>query len=408
MRILISAYACEPDKGSEPAVGWNCIREIARFHEVWTITRTNNRHPIEKALAKEPLPNVHWVYFDLPRWASFWKKGNWGVHPYYYLWQAGAYFVARKLHRLVGFNIVHHVTFANYWMPSFLALLRIPFVWGPVGGGESTPRAFRRCFSLRGRLYDVMRDLARSLGQLDPFVRLTARRAALGVATTAETAVRLRGLGCRKVLIISQVGLSAEEILRLASFTVRKSEPFRLVSVGNLLHFKGFELGLRAFARFQSQFPASEYWIIGEGPERKRLEELAQKLGVIDRVTFWGALPRPEVFGKLAQCDVLVHPVLHDSGGYVCSEAMAAGRPVICLSVGGPALQVTEETGFKIRPITPEQAVHDIALALAVLSADRDHCFRLGQAGRRRVREHFAMEAKAKLLANLYELVRGT
>jgi glycosyltransferase involved in cell wall biosynthesis len=87
---------------------------------------------------------------------------------------------------------------------------------------------------------------------------------------------------------------------------------------------------------------------------------------------------------------------------------MAVGRPVICLSIGGPSLQVTEETGFETPAIAPEQAVHDIALALLVLATDRDLCFRLGKAGRCRVQEHSAIETKANLLANLYELVRGT
>ena len=389
-------------------MGWNWVRQISRFHEVWVITRANNREPIESALVKEALPNVHWVYFDLPRWARFWKKGNWGVHPYYYLWQVGAYFVGRRLHREIGFDLVHHVTFVNYWMPSFLALLPLPFIWGPVGGGESAPRTFWQSFSLRGKVFEILRDLARTLSRFDPFVLLTARRAMLGLATTEETRKQLEALGCEPAFVYSQLGLSPDEINQLGNLPLREGEPFRLVSVGNLVHWKGFHLGLRAFARFRHQFPASEYWIIGEGPERKRLEEMAQKLGIIDGVTFWGALPRHKVFEKLAQCDVLVHPSLHDSGGYVCSEAMAAGRPVICLSIGGPALQVTEETGFEIRAIAPEQAVHDIALALRVLATDRDLCFRLGQAGRCRVREHFSIENKVNLLANLYELVRGT
>jgi hypothetical protein len=94
MKVLLSAYACEPGKGSEPGVGWNWVRQIAPFAEVWVITRSNNREAIEKALAEEPLPNVHWVYFDLPRWARFWKKGQRGVHLYYYLWQVGIYFLA--------------------------------------------------------------------------------------------------------------------------------------------------------------------------------------------------------------------------------------------------------------------------------------------------------------------------
>jgi len=383
-------------------VGWNWVRQIARFHEVWVITRANNREPIEKALAEEPLPNVHWVYFDLPRWARFWKKGGRGVRAYYRLWQLGAYFVARKLHRRVGFDLVHHVTFVNYWIPSFLVLLPIPFLWGPVGGGESAPRAFRRCFSLRGRLYETLRDLARSLGQLDPFVRLTAQRATLGVATTEETAVRLRGLGCRKVMVLSSVGLPGEEIDQLGALTVRQSNPFRLVSIGNLLHLKGFDLGLRAFARFQSWFPAAEYWIIGDGPERKRLRKLAERLGVAGSVTFWGATPRWQVLEKLAECDVVLHASLHDSGGLACVEAMAAGRPVICLDLGGPALQVTEDAGIKVPATSPGEVVHDLADALYKLASSPELRARFRLGARKRVQEHFNWDNKGPFMTKLY------
>ena len=80
LKVLISAYACEPDKGSEAAVGWNWVLQISRSHEVWVITRENNQERIEKAAATKPLPNVHWVYFDLPRWARFWEAGGaWGA-----------------------------------------------------------------------------------------------------------------------------------------------------------------------------------------------------------------------------------------------------------------------------------------------------------------------------------------
>src|SRR5579864_6502517 len=151
LKVLMSAYAFEPERGSEPGVGWNWVQQIGKSEKVWVITKANNRRTIESALAKEPLPNVHFVYFDLPRWASFWKRGLRGIHAYYYLWQLGAYLVARRLHRQVGFDLVHHVTFVNYWMPSFLVLLPVPFLWGPVGGGESAPRAFWHFFSLRGK-----------------------------------------------------------------------------------------------------------------------------------------------------------------------------------------------------------------------------------------------------------------
>jgi glycosyltransferase involved in cell wall biosynthesis len=384
-------------------VGWNWACQAARSNEVWVITRSKNRSCIEALLAGDGVPNVHWVYFDLPRWAAFWKKGRRGIHLYYYLWQLGAYFVVRNLHQEVGFEMVHHVTFVNYWMPSFLALLPVPFVWGPVGGGESAPRAFRRCFGLRGRLYEGMRDLARTLAQLDPFVRLTARRARVGFATTEETAARLRELGCRKIIVLSEAGLPPDEIVRLGGFSGQKTSPFRLVSVGSLLHLKGFELGLRAFARFRPRFPGAEYWIIGDGPERKRLERVAKQLGVARSVSFWGNIPRWEVLEKLGDCDVLVHPSLHDSGGWVCLEAMAAGRPVVCLDLGGPGLQVTENTGIKVPAISPEQVVRDMANAFYELASYPELRARLSLGARNRVQEHFNWEKKGLFVTKLYK-----
>jgi glycosyltransferase involved in cell wall biosynthesis len=95
-----------------------------------------------------------------------------------------------------------------------------------------------------------------------------------------------------------------------------------------------------------------------------RLQTLAQDLGIAHRVKFWGRLPREQTLAKLGDCHILVHPSLHDTGGWVCVEAMATGRPVICLNLGGPAVQVTEETGFKIEAHNPEQAVRDLAASM--------------------------------------------
>ncbi len=401
MRILVSAYACSPGRGSEPGVGWNRVRQLARFHEVWVITRVKNRIAIEAAMAQEPLPNVHWIYHDLPRWARFWKKGRRGIYPYYYLWQLTAYLRVRKLHRQVGFDQVHHVTFVNYWTPSFLALLPVPFIWGPVGGGEAPPASFWRCFSPRGKVFEILRAIAERVGEMDPFLRATARRAAVALATTESTAKRLKILGCRDVIVYSEAGLPQEDIDQLSGIPNRRSAVFRLASLGDLLHWKGFELSLSAFAHFHAKFPQSEYWLMGEGPERERLERIAKELGVSESIKFWGRIPRSEVLEKLAQCDVLVHPSLHDSGGWVCIEAMAAGRPVICLDLGGPGIQVTEQTGFKVKPIAPKQAIADLARAMEQLMENPELRARMGEAGRRRVRECFAWDKKGEWLREL-------
>lgn len=402
LKVFLSAYACEPGKGSEPGVGWNWARQISRFHEVWVLTRPRYRPAITGAVAKQPLQGVHWIYFDLPAWALWWNKKDWGIHLHYYFWQIGAYLVGRRLHRQVGFDLAHHVTHACYWMPSFLSLLPVPLLWGPVGGGESFPRAFRSTLSSYGKAYETLRNLAQSLGHLDPFVRMTARRALIGLAATSETEKRIQALGCRKTLVFPTIGLPNDEHLLLNTLPTRQGNPFRVVSIGNLLHLKGFDLGLRAFADILPQFPASEYWIIGEGPEEKRLKRLAGNLGISEKVTFFGQLPRAQALEKLVQCDVLLHPSLHDSGGWACLEAMAAGRPVVCLDLGGPALQVTEDTGIKVPTTSPEQVVRGLAKALYRIASDPELQMQLSLGARKRVQEHFRYDQKGLFMADLY------
>lgn len=406
LKVLIFAYACRPNMGSEPGVGWNMAQELVKHcEEVWVITREDNRPLIEAELASRPVPGLHFVYCDLPRWAKWWKQGERGVYLHYYLWQIAAYLATRKLHREIGFDLVHHVTYGRYCAPSFAALLPIPFIWGPVGGGEAAPNTFWRDFSLSGKIYETLRDLSRWIGERDPFVHLTAQRSAVALAVTSETSARLSALGTRQIkTIVGQTGINQQELAQLEKFAGSSVQtPVRFISMGRLLHWKGFHLGLRAFA--QANLEESEYWLIGDGPERKRLEALVSELGIADRVRFLGKLPREEALRILGECCALVHPSLHDFSPTVCIEAMAASRPVICLDLGGPAVQVTEETGFKIPAHTPEQAVRDLAEAMVRLAKDLELQVRMGQAGHERVREMYRWETKGQILAQLYEEV---
>jgi glycosyltransferase involved in cell wall biosynthesis len=290
----------------------------------------------------------------------------------------------------------------NYYSPTFLALLPIPFVWGPVGGGESAPHTFQRWLGVRGRTMEAVRNLARKIGEMDPFVRITARRAAVALATTRETEARLSKIGCKKTEVLSAVGLPADELDELDKIPHRQNGPFRVVTVARILYWKGIELGLRAFAKFYESTPDSEYWIIGDGSDRARMERLANSIGIGSATVFWGQMSRPEVSDKIALSDVMLFPSLHDSGGQVCLEAMAARRPVVCLDLGGPGLQVTSEVGIKIPAVSPTQAIADIAKALGQLAVDPARRMRLGEAGRMRVRRSFNWDRKGELFAALY------
>ncbi|MEL6438135.1 MAG: glycosyltransferase family 4 protein [Cyanobacteria bacterium J06621_8] len=409
MKVLLSAYSCEPGKGSERGVGWNIAKEVAKYHEVWVLTRPDeSKTAIEAELARNPVPNLHFVYFTLPFWQDSLRWGQSGaMQLHYYLWQIQAYFVARKLHGQINFDIAHHVTFVRYSVPSLLSLLPIPFIWGPVGGGESAPAKFWADFNGKNKLYEYLRGIWRSIGELDPLTRLTAKNSTIAYATTKDTARKLSQLGALQIKQASAIGISQAEIEQLSQCPPPSGNPVRFINVARLLHWKGIYLGLRAFAA--ANIPDAEYWVVGDGPERENLEQLAQELKIAERVTFFGLLDREEVLVKLGQCSALVHPSLHDSGGCVHLEAMASGRPILCLDLGGAGETITPDIGIKVPAHNPQQAVNDLAQAMEKLADNPDLCLQMGQNGQQRIRELYSWSVKGKWLSEVYqECVNGS
>ncbi|MBW4480958.1 MAG: glycosyltransferase family 4 protein [Tildeniella torsiva UHER 1998/13D] len=406
INLLLSAYACNPEKGSEPGVGWNMAKELANHHQVTLLTRESNRQAIETSLGQAPVTNLTVVFCDVPILQGWFKQQQnlsvYLLHIHHYLWQWVVYLHAKKLHKTQNFELVHHVTYGRYSAPSFLSFLPVPFIFGPVGGGESAPAPFWQDFSLGNKFYEYMRNILRWIGERDPFVRLTIKNSDVAIVATPETALRLSRLGAKRIeRIYGQTGINQQELVRLGQLPEPSTgSKIRFISIGRLLHWKGFYLGLRAFA--QADLSDGEYWIVGDGAERKTLEALANNLGVGNRVKFWGNLSREQTLAKLGECDVLVHPSLHDFSPTVCLEGMAAGRPVICLDLGGPATQITHETGFKVPAHTPEQAVQDMAKVMETLAKAGPLRQQMGQAGRQRVSELYSWPSKGAFLNQIY------
>ena len=381
MRVLLSAFACEPDRGSETGLGWGLVREVAGSHDVWVLTEASHRSAIEWALSREPLPTARFLFIpgslsgespiDLNRGESS------GAAPYlsYILWQARAYRAAKSLHRRIGFDLVHHLTWVNSWLPTWMGLLGPAFVWN-AGVTERTLVPFLRDMSVRGKLQELNRSIAMvTLGLLTH--RWAARRAA-AILSGSEPGSWDKSL---PVIQLYPNAIEDSVLNQLGEIPPRNVQPFRVISMGRLLEWKGFALGLRAFARLRREFPDAEYWLIGEGPARQRLEAIAHELDCLDAVRFTGWLPRAECLRLLAEVDVLVHPSLHDGLATVLLEAMAARRPVVCLGIGGNAV-VAEGGGLVVGAETPARAVDGIHGALRSLLLDPRARLLAGQRGR--------------------------
>ena len=367
IRIIVVAYACAPDEGSEPGAGWMWARALARLGEVTVVTRANNRGLIESKLSHTPeRDSMQFIYVDLPPWARRWKKGRRGIHLYYGVWLLLAAREGRKESRKRRFDFVWHLTLANIWFGTSAGLIGAPLVYGPVGGGVGAPWRLLQSLGTRGMVHEVLRALVRSVARfVNPFARLSWRAARIILVQNPETEQWIPRRHRHKAHLFPNPVV--DELLT----EIPTPRAFSRVAVfaGSLLPLKGVNLAIQALG----QAPGWSLHVYGAGRDEARLRRLADDLHLGDRVIFKGWVNRTEVLRALAtSADVLLFPSLHEEGGWVVAEAAALGLPVICFDRGGPPVLLGDQEKALIVPLRNRADSVD-HLASALLQVPHGH-----------------------------------
>lgn len=346
MRILLSAFACEAERGSEPAVGWNWALRLARAgHDVWVITTSVGSEQNEQVRTREGLcNNLHFVCYDQVGFPKSLRKSRVGYFTYLQTWQFGAYVLAKRLHERLHFDTVHHVTFATARVGSIMWKLGIPFTFGPVAGGERIPWRLRKSLPASGKFWEWFRDLNNLFTRFFPIARSTFRGARQILVTNADTLRLIPAQYRSKCRVQIAIGIDLDN-WQPPQKPPRQQTDFKVLYVGLLHPRKGINLALRAFAALHERFPNSMFTIVGKGVAEEWLHGLAADLKITNFVNWVSWMPRDEVMQMYASYDVFLFPSLRDSGGIVVLEALANGLPVICLDLGGPGLLVDSSCG---------------------------------------------------------------
>ncbi len=409
MKILLSAYACEPNAGSESGVGWHWAIGLARLgHDVWVLTAARHRRAIERELASRSRSNLRFRYYELPKWPVADDKEFRAIHLHYLVWQWRASLFARRLHKEIGFDRVHHVTYAAIRQPSFMGNLGVPFIFGPVGGGERAPWRLRKGYGWKALARDAVRDISTSLIRVDPLMRRTFRQAEAIYVTTHES----RAVVPRRWRSNTQVQLAIgidRQFPEAESSIRRTSSSLRVLYVGNFLPWKGMHLGLTAFSHLNQRFPATTLTMVGAGADEKHWHRTARALGVDSAITWLPWTDHNELTKIYLRHDVLLSPSLHDSGGIAVLEALAQGLPVVCLDLGGPAITVDGTCGRVIQTKGKKKfrVERDVAEALAELHEDPALLRRLSLGARRRVAAFSWRNQVERIYSRLDPDVRG-
>jgi glycosyltransferase involved in cell wall biosynthesis len=325
-RVLVFAYACEPGRGSEPGAGWGIVRSLASFADCTVLVGPEHTPGIARLEAGTPNGHLTFVEVPEPRWGRFAKHHRTTWFLLYLEWLRRAVRIAWRLHTARPYHLTYHATYSAYWLPSPVAMFGVPSVWGPVGGAVVSPLRLWPTLGARGILGEILDLVAvRALACL-PATRRTWRRATVRLVQNDATRNRLPESLRTNTYVLNHAPLV--EVQRLN----RRAQNSEVLSIGVLDSRKGVGLAIRGIVHAPEHV---RLIVVGDGRERRSLEQLARKLSVAHRVEFRGWIERGEVFHLMERAAAAVFMGLREEGGVALAEALVCGLPVIVLAHGG-------------------------------------------------------------------------
>jgi len=354
IRVLVYAYACEPDRGSEPGAGWGIVQALARFAECTVLVGPEHSAGLLRRSRHRPERNVTIVEVPEPHWggSAKWHRVTWFL--LYLEWLRRAARVAKDLHNATPFDLAYHATYSAYWLPSPVTTLGIPSVWGPVGGAVVAPLRLWSGLGPLGLADELLDLVSVRLWETMPPTRRTWRDATVRIVQNEITLNRLPSSMRGNTVVLNHAGLV--EVPSLERGAVGRDVLF----LGRLERRKGVGLAVRALAYAGDV----RLIVVGEGPARRSLEHLTRRLGLTDRVEFRGRVPHAQVADLLTTAAAVVFPGLREEGGVALAEAMYAGVPVIVLSHGGARTVASGALDPSRVALIPPSSTEEVARAM--------------------------------------------
>jgi len=409
-RVLLCAAACSPKAGSEPAVGWRAYQILRQRHQVHVICSGWSRQAIQEAASKgeanfeeftfisEPYASVGTPTID--KWLSWMNFRH---------FQASLKTVGPKTVNQFKPDLIHQVTIASWRIGNPLAGRGVPFVWGPIGGGETLPMSFLGGFSLYSKIFEILRAFSGQLARRQRLVKKTARSAEHVFASNRETlevVADLRGSRTR-VEVLPVVFFPSEKTQKFRESATRRQSPgapVQIFSGGYVEARKGIGLALQALARLK-HINSFQYEHGGIGPEKSHLQKAIRRFGMQDFVRIVDPYHGTDYDNKLRGSDIFLFPSLRDNCPISLLEAMGHGCVPVVADHAGPGEIVTPECGVKIPVTRPADFVDRLTEELAKLFQDAERRRRLGEAARLRVIEKFSQQNWLQQVEAAYQKV---
>ena len=421
LKVLVNAYACNPDMGSEQGMGWKWILCISEFCEVYVTTESEYKavnlkainskdfsnvnakglYVNEYGLTSEQCKRIHFYFVNVGNNENdcsqirkmCWNQGTWSFYPKYAKWQEKVLNVAFQIideqektgH---GIDVMHQLNMAGFREPGMLYKVndqrrhsgkkRIPLVWGPMTGYDHIPFPFMLQGGIKFASFYLLKNVL-NLVQLVGHhrVRKMIKNADKLIAATPEMKLGIEQFYNVDVEHINETGCETSN----AQDTNKRSidsgnenlNKFKIIWVGRFIYTKQLGLALKTIQRIKNL--NIEFLIVGrafDDVDTENMHEMARQLGINDICVWHGQIPHDEVFELMTNSDLFFFTSIFEGTSTVIMEAIQCGLPIVCFNRCGFGPIVDEEIGIRIPCSNPRMAIKDFSNAISYLYNNRN------------------------------------
>lgn len=362
--LLLSAYACHPEKGSEPGLGWeNFVTLSKQFDKITLLTRDLYKTAIESNSFYQSQKHVTAVYYEMPSWLDSIEKTRIGFQLHPYLWEVFVFFHLKKKFKKNQFDFSQKVTTGSYRFPSLTWYFAKSFTWGPLASGERFPFKLIQIFSLRGKIRELFRMFIQRAVLLDPLILTTLIKADQIIAISEDTRSILPAFARKKAVIkANYISIKPEDYnLSIKDRIVKDTQKLKLLFIGRMQEWKGVMFTLQALQKIHHKI-SYEFTLVGDGPDLHLFKDYAQKHKLkVTFITQW--VERRDLSSYYFSHHLFMFPCLHAVTGYVFLESLLHEIPVLALDITGSKELVGNDYGIEIstKNKTKNDVVNEIA-----------------------------------------------
>jgi glycosyltransferase involved in cell wall biosynthesis len=415
LKVLLIIEQCNPDWPSVPLVGYKFFQGINQLVDVTLVTHERNKEAFQKRQQYNNVVFIHESdsikkYYKFVAGIAAKGKVNWPLlntltYPIYAEFNNQVYKQFKTKIINGDYDLVHAITpmMPRYPYKAVKVCQHTPFLLGPVNGGVPYPPGFREKAREEYAYLNFLRAIGRALipGYKETYQK--ADRILAGSTYTLNLLKDLFKIPDTKISLFYENGIDKSFLVEDESKLPKNKDKINLLFVGRLVPYKCADIVIEAISKLEQSLQNKiVLTIVGDGSEKTKLENLVEKLGLSERVKFTGRIPQQETLNYYSQADIFCFPSIREFGGAVVLEAMACGLPCIVANNGGIGEYVTEETGFKIEPLSRDYLTQELTDKVKILVEDEQLREDMSTKTVERARE-FLWKNKAVNIFNIYE-----